>query len=312
MENVYWEYYHPNKDELKKMKTEAVFVFDASSLLGIYSLPQHKIDSLFKVLDSLSKNQRIWMAHQFGEEYHRHRKQKIAEQFEHYENATKSLDRFADNAKSQIIPEFKEHRTIDKEKIKKRITALISAIKSEIQNKKQSHPDWRENDPICVALETVFKDSLGEKYKDSEYPAKLIEVEDRIKQKKQPGLSDAKNSLAKDKLNGDALAWLQIIDYISNTKRPVILVTEETKADFWEEKRVSDMIFPRRALIREMYDKTGQLFFILNMENFSEFIQNKDYIPTYPPTLGGIIETETASTEVVGSENTEQLTDKKS
>ncbi len=306
MKTVYWEYYHPNKKEFEKMKKEALFVFDACSLLDLYTLPKSKTDKILSALDKLSKYSRIWMPHQFGIEYHQNRKSKIKEQINYYDNALIDIDNFINKP---IFSDFKNHYSLNEKKIKKLLSDFFKGIKKDIKKKKNNHPKWSKNDSIFKKLDQIFKDNVGEKYPDNILVEKYKEIEQRMELKKHPGLLDVK-SLSKDrsKVNGDALAWLQIIDYANQIKKPVILITEETKPDFWEDKKISSETFPKRTLIREVYDKTKQLFFILNMDEFYKFVTDKKYLPIYPEVGVEEKSLQDINSGVIGAENISQLT----
>lgn len=312
MKNVYWEYYHPNKKDFDEMKKNALFVFDACSLLNMYSLSDSKMNEIFSILESLRKEKRVWIPHQFGEEYYKGRQSKIAQQFDQYDNAKKNLDKIV---AMPIFSDFTNHYAINEKEIREKIKNTIEEIKKNIDQQKNKHPDWRTQDTVCERIEKIFEGNIGNKYSDDLLGEKIEEVKNRMELKKQPGLSDNR-SLSQEKINGDVFGWLQIIDHVNKIKKPAILVTDEKKADYWEEKKKSDRVFPRRSLIREFFDKTGQLFFILSTDEFLQFNNKKiSYLPIYPEIGGEDVLQENVDdivigSEVIGSEINNQLTNK--
>jgi len=227
------------------------------------------------MMDDLSKKDRVWIPYQFCSEFYKNRKDRIDQEFKRKEIVIGKLDSLEKDLYSSYFND-QEHFTLKIDSIVKDLQNTITRQKNKI-NKNKCNPDWREpeNDIILKRLEKILKDKIGNDYDDDKKSAIESEINKRARIKKQPGVSDIGKS------NGDTIAWFQILDYSENLSKPIILVTEETKDDFWEEKKRNDKIFPRRSLVKEFHDKSGKLFSILNLEEFIKYITEKNYVPLF-------------------------------
>jgi hypothetical protein len=77
MKSTFPGYYRPSADEFKALWDEAIFVFDANVLLGLYTYHESTTNEFLDLLDRISE--RIWMPHQFAFEYQDNRIKKIKE-----------------------------------------------------------------------------------------------------------------------------------------------------------------------------------------------------------------------------------------
>ena len=69
MKDVFPEFY--DEPDLKAIWEEAIFVFDASSLVKVYWHAPESSNHFLSILETLSDERRLWMPYQFGHEYHR-------------------------------------------------------------------------------------------------------------------------------------------------------------------------------------------------------------------------------------------------
>jgi hypothetical protein len=276
MKEAFWEYYHPTKKELLGMKKKAVFTFDACALLKLYSYDNKKRKSFIKIIDELAKKDRIWIPHQFCKEFYKNRENRINQEYQKKVQLLEKLDKLNNDLVNNYFPEI-DHFSI-------KIPAIINGLQNKIKIYKENiannkgNPDWRNTskDPLLKELERILKNKIGKEYGNDDQLNKEIELGKRIKLKMQPGRSDLNKGSS-----GDALAWLQILDYVKDSKKPMILVTEETKDDFWEEKKINDKIFPRRSLVKEFYTESKEIFTILSVEEFIKYITEKKYVPLF-------------------------------
>ncbi|MGB4775964.1 MAG: PIN-like domain-containing protein, partial [Daejeonella sp.] len=73
-----------------------------------------------------------------------------------------------------------------------------------------------------------------------------------------------------DKPYGDYILWRQILNYIKETKKPLIFVTSEEKEDWWE-KGGGKTVGPLYDLLKEFYQETGQSFLLFKTARFLEY-----------------------------------------
>ncbi|BAZ86876.1 hypothetical protein NIES806_30930 [Dolichospermum compactum NIES-806] len=99
----------------------------------------------------------------------------------------------------------------------------------------------------------ILNGKIGNPYSDLLYIYKLSE--ERFKYSVPPGYEDAKKKPVPD-MYGDAILWLQLIDYAKSEKKPIIFVTDDDKEDWWLESG-GKTISPRPELVQEMLTEAG-------------------------------------------------------
>lgn len=82
---------------------------------------------------------------------------------------------------------------------------------------------------------------------------------------------------------GDAIAWFQLLDYAKTIDKPLILVTRDTKEDWWWEHD-GKTLGPRHELIQEMVD-TNTRFYMYTTERFMEYAQTHFHLDAKPEVI---------------------------
>jgi hypothetical protein len=300
MKNIFWEYYHPTKEEIQKIKKEGVYIFDSSSLLKIYTLPSAKRNKIFKKLELLSGEGRVWITNENCKEYHCSRLNKIEEQFSCFNKVIDQIKSI--NLNFQVDTGYQEHFLIRKDKIvnslNKDLTKIKNKLLEDITKQKDRFPDWREKDPIRNKIDKLFSGKIGEPDTEEERINKIKIAIDRRSKNKKPGLTD-------DTM-GDTISWLQIVDYAKRTDfKFIIYITEEKKDDFWSKKKLSKDVLPAPELIREIYDQCKKMFYILCLDDIFDQTNSENKVKMEKP----IINTENEiSSAVFGSSEIEPIT----
>ena len=89
----------------------------------------------------------------------------------------------------------------------------------------------------------------------------------RIGEKRPPGYKDGNKEAGREL--GDALLWLQTIEYAAVNKKDVIIITDDAKDDWWQ--IVRDMqLGPRPELVTEFAERTHRRFFLYQPAKFME------------------------------------------
>jgi hypothetical protein len=124
-----------------------------------------------------------------------------------------------------------------------------------------------------TALSDLYKGKTGPAYDDRRSREIYADGEERYKSRIPPGFEDSKKSVP-DRF-GDLVLWYQILDQAKAVTRPIILVTDDQKDDWW--LRVIDrqqtdgakiVIGPHPHLIREMRTVAGQRLWMYIMSDF--------------------------------------------
>jgi hypothetical protein len=76
---------------------------------------------------------------------------------------------------------------------------------------------------------------------------------------------------------GDLVLWLQLLDHAKGEERPIILVTDDAKEDWWREVR-GERLGPRPELVHEFMAATGggKWFYMYSTEQFLKYA--KEYL----------------------------------
>src|SRR5581483_7197124 len=114
-------------------------------------------------------------------------------------------------------------------------------------------------------VSTIFADRVGSPYSREELRTKIDIATERYKNQIPPGYSDTNKG--GERQYGDALLWLQLLDYARETQKPVILVTDDRKEDRWRDFN-GERVGPRPELIAEIWDVAGVPFYMYSSVEF--------------------------------------------
>jgi hypothetical protein len=83
---------------------------------------------------------------------------------------------------------------------------------------------------------------------------------------------------------GDAILWLQLIDYAKSEKKPIIFVTDDDKEDWWLESG-GKTISPRPELVQEMLTEAGVKFYMYSADRFLDYAQKFLHLSEQPEVI---------------------------
>ena len=280
-------YYQPTEEEFTELWKECIFSFDTNVLLHIYRYSPKTRQRLFDILEKLQE--RIWIPHQVGYEFHKNRLTVIFDQSKAYEKISKILE---ENLKIEKIgtlkkdlEAYKKHSTIEVKEIIEKIEAPIKevnkSLKNNLQDLKKKHPDLLKEDIFQDKMIEILNGKIGNPYPDLLYIYKLSE--ERFKYSIPPGYEDAKKKPVPD-MYGDAILWLQLIDYAKSEKKPIIFVTDDDKEDWWLESG-GKTISPRPELVQEMLTEAGVKFYMYSADRFLDYAQKFLHLSEQPEVI---------------------------
>jgi len=293
-----------SRDE-KKLFKEAIIVYDSSALLDFYGYSEKAKNEIFDLVFS-KLDGRLWMPAQVKYEFLKNRETVIYKPLSTYINLiskadnkkdggyinsiessinsikSKELKNIAGQIKTLIertikddkhphinqksLNELKEYLKlldadvnkfqISFDKIKKRIVA-----ESKVKERKIKAVLKKDN--LLLKLDKAFQ--IGQEYCYD----KLTEVvkigKFRYDNKIPPGYEDQEGKIG-FQVYGDLILWFQTIDFAKEHKKLIILITNDLKEDWWQDK--SENRIPRHELIVEFSDKTKQQFWMYTGELF--------------------------------------------
>jgi len=268
MKTMFPGYYRPTEKELKELWDKCLFVIDANVLLNIYRYSPNTRTQLFTIFKSISD--RLWVPHQAAFEYQTNRLNVIAQQKKAYSDISSALDKFRNQLDAKI-GEYRRHPYVDSSHILEQVEEIISTIVKDLQTREQKHPDLIHKDSIRDMLTSLLDGKIGQPYPPEKVRSICKEGEERYKHSIPPGYSDAATKES-DKKYGDLILWFQIMDKIKEAKMPVLLITDDTKDDWWW-KFNGQVIGPRPELIEELLNQTQQIGYLYRSDQFMTFAE---------------------------------------
>lgn len=284
---IYWEYYHPNEKDIKGLSEKAVYVFDSCSLLQIYWLGDIEQKELFIKLEKLKKKNRLWIPYQFFKEYLKNRVTVISQI-----DGSIQKDMSLITEKSLTFLEGVSHGQ-SRNILRKLFIDLDTKSKKKITAIKTNYSNWIDdnNDPILSKISKIYNGNIGSK-PDYIVAKKQKDLAlERFKFGLSPGFTDKSKEINNE---GDAVAWIQILEKYKLSKKSLVLLTEETKKDWYEQYIANGKIAPSRYLCREYHDKCKGLFNIINLKMFISETLSVQGQPVEPTQTG-------TSLQIVGS-----------
>ena len=274
MKDEFPAFYRPTKDEFDVLWAKCTFVFDTNTLLNLYRYSPEASQDLINTLKKLSAYNRLWIPHQTALEYHQNRLNVIIKEKSKYKPLSGIIDVNIKNLKDAIKKDDRDRKNTYAASIVSALEKVIdqssTQIKGELKSLLDSQPDRIEKDEIRDVLSEIFKDRIGKPYEQKKLEDIYKKCDKRYELRIPPGYEDAKDSAKNGRAKyGDAILWLQLIDYAKEKKSSVILVTDDDKEDWWnpetEEKNDKQ---PNYDLIQEFTSMTGKSIFMYSTDRF--------------------------------------------
>ena len=103
----------------------------------------------------------------------------------------------------------------------------------------------------------------------NEFEEPVKEGQKRYENGVPPGYRDAKNKEGVDKY-GDFLIWNEIFEKAKAVEKPIIVVTDDVKDDWWQEFHGAK-VGPRPELVEEMLEYASQRFYLYTLSQFLDY-----------------------------------------
>ncbi|PGR79740.1 PIN-like domain-containing protein [Priestia megaterium] len=275
MKDLFIGFYRPSEEDYKELWENCHFVFDANMLLNVYRYSELARETFIKIFQQL--NERIWIPHQVGIEYHFHMLEEIKGQEKKYDE----LQNIIKTKRAEIEEEYKNfslrHSNLKMdEKLLKKLQDSINDICKDLENQKENHPDLNiTKDEIMK----VFTNKVGSPYDQERIEEIEAEGEIRYNRKQPPGFKDSKKGGSRyhdervyQQKYGDLIVWNQLIDYSKEKDVPIIFVTDDRKDDWWNIIS-GERVGPSPQLLQEFKRKTeGNKFYMYQPKQFLSFI----------------------------------------
>lgn len=264
---------------------QPVVVIDTNVLLDLYRYSALTADNILRNFAFVIDN--IWIPNQVWKEFNDNREKVRNEAFNKYKDVQSDINRIIDKAKREFTSKFSHYGKLQfprinklKETVEDRLNELSSEVNRfshEIKDEIEANTKLlREDLPLVLIQEMGKRGKVGEPFSIEKILQLYKEGEQRYKYCIPPGYMDIvkdKEDDTKTKKFGDLFFWKQILKEASELDKPFILVTNETKPDWWLLENDKTIKAPRNELIQEFNDvaKRKGEFIMLSL---GEFIKN--------------------------------------
>lgn len=241
--------------------------FDTNVLLNLYRYNDKTVDDLLRIVEAASD--RFFIPHQVVREFWRNRQAVIASlgsaSSEAHsalaKNAKSSSDAISRWARSVALPaEDEGHLQDEVDAFYLKISERISEAPPELL----AHAPTAD-DPLLAKLEVLLEGRVGEPLSQEDWEEAVKEGERRVENSIPPGYMDIDKleSNLPEGASGDYLVWLQLLNEGATSRRDLVLITSDTKEDWWNRSARGAVVGARRELIDEYLKAAGCRFFIL-------------------------------------------------
>ncbi|MCC6613823.1 MAG: DUF4935 domain-containing protein [Anaerolineae bacterium] len=268
MRSLFHGYYRPSDEEFAQLWQDCIFTFDTSALFRLYRYSHQTRQKLMSIMERVSD--RIWLPFHVAHEYHVDRLIVISQQNKAPGKVKATLRDHYDKVEAALREYSARHADLDVDGLLKQLDRAVKKIEREIDTKSNAAPNWVHEDPIRDFLSSLFDGKVGNSFDDDRLRSIYEQGKERYERQVPPGYADAKDKNEDSRKYGDLVIWHQIIDHAKQLQKPIILVTDDAKVDWWREVE-GQKIGPREELGTEFYRETGQSFYMYLPDQFLRY-----------------------------------------
>ncbi|MGA1831691.1 PIN domain-containing protein [Rhizobium wenxiniae] len=243
-------------------QADVIVAFDTNILLLPYKLGRDDLTAISKTYKSLADAKKIYVPARVVREFIRLRDEKLAEM----------INGLNDRLSRLVKPDEKISPLLEGVEGYDRLPGLARAASDAVGEYMQALRDliaqmtaWRGDDPVSKLYAEVFdKTAIVEPAIDRAQVSR--EWERRRLLRIPPGYKDAGKE---DNGIGDYLIWLSLVELGRLTKKNLVFVTGDSKAD-WAVRATNKAVYPRPELVDEYRRASGGG--ILHIMNLGEFL----------------------------------------
>ncbi|MFE6920601.1 PIN-like domain-containing protein [Nocardia sp. NPDC057663] len=257
----------PGPPETSAALRTGILAVDTNVLLNLYRYNETTRKDLLAVLSAAGG--RLFVPHQVVREFWRNRQSvlgglggaKREVQSALNRNCTSTNDAIRRWAKSVALSEERLNQLLEQ------TNSFFESISGELGDgpaRVSAHLPTSE-DSVLAELASLLAEAVGGELPPGAWAAAVAEGERRVKDNEPPGFKDADKleSDLPERASGDYIIWLQLLIEGEAAGKDLVLVTADTKEDWWDRAERGQLIGPRRELIEEYFGRTGRRFFLL-------------------------------------------------
>ncbi|MCZ4125296.1 PIN domain-containing protein [Streptomyces sp. H39-S7] len=273
MREQFIEYYTPADIEYKKFLTDGILVLDANVLLSPYKVDATTRNQFFSMLENL--RDRIWVPYHAAWEFFQNRPSVLSGEDKVYQNLEKPLQDARDKVRDHLATLVGHPVVTETEGVRliRHLEDALSLVAKMSSGRDEKLEDALRSDSILAKWEKILEGRIGSKPSEDDSKKYEDSAKERYDKGVPPGNLDAKKLTNK---YGDAIIWMQILDYAKSNPAPVLLLTNDVKED-WYRRQSGRTIGPRVELVREMKNVAGVEYYQQRLSAFlsraSEILQ---------------------------------------
>jgi hypothetical protein len=245
----------------------AILIPDASVLLRLYECGGQERERILEALSSYGG--RIWIPHRTRDEVLRRLR------------PVRTRNRISAVHVAKVIPELLDRAVQGLERRRDIVKAYdpSSLLKLVLERAEREIIAGFENEVRRAEAESfagadrflnviLSENHVGDPLPDHERERLIRTAPNRFAHKVPPGFEDfykIRNRSAEAAF-GDLIFWEEILRFASSRLDPILIVTAEEKADWWD--RSTGFAAPHGSMIQEMHDRAGHALQILRLADF--------------------------------------------
>ena len=265
MKEIFPGYNKKTESEIKKLWNTGIICFDANVLLNLYRYSNNTRQALLNLIKKFSNQ--ICLPHQSALEYNRNRYEVIADQEKAYKEFMSKIGQIENDLQSNSKPPFLSNE------LHASLKNVFQEVHSEVESSIKKYCDFLQKDSIYEEIAKIFNNKITPELEEKKLKEIYTEGEDRYSKKIPPGFEDEKTKKGKHKF-GDLVLWKQIISKAKESKKPIILITDERKIDWWWKIKDGRNMGPRQELVEEIKLEAGVDFHMYSSERFLSYGQD--------------------------------------
>jgi len=260
------------REEVDEVLRSGIVAVDTNVLLSLYRYNEATVNDLLRLLGQLGD--RLFVPNQVLREFWRNRQSVLGSPLAANrdlgaalaKNAASSRDAVTRWAKSLALDaEFRDGLL---ERVADFYTDLAAQTQSNGALRVQAGTPTAE-DPVLQRLERILEGRVGVALPVDRWKEAVAEGNRRVVAEEPPGYrdDDKLGGESEEEAAGDYLVWRQLMDQSAAQGLDLILVTSDTKEDWWEKAREVN-VGPRRELLDEFRSETSRRVHFLEPADF--------------------------------------------
>jgi hypothetical protein len=258
MKNGFPGYYRPTPEEFDAIWRTCIVCVDANVLLNMYAYSVASRDQLLSLFEGLKDRMR--MPHQFAMEYQRNRAKAIMEQVKNCAYVERQMrDLFEQQFQRKVKHPF----------LSDEMMTNFNKIRDDLAASRKSLEELFSSDPYHERVTSLLAGKVGKEPTAEELKVFHEKAQSRYTARIPPGYEDLKEKGEPDAY-GDYVGWVQVMALAKDAAAPAILVTDDSKADWWHIQS-ERTIGPRPELLAEFRREVDRAFYMYTTPQFMKY-----------------------------------------